>query len=418
LGWPIPLTRKTELCPRIKLCLEKKTMKNKGRYGEFGGYYAPAVLMPALEEMEAAFEKYHDDEQFCKDLQLLFSDYGGRPTPLYYSKPLSEKVAAQVYLKREDLLHGGAHKLNNTLGQGLLAQYMNKKKLIAETGAGQHGLATATIGAKMGMEVKIFMGTVDIERQMSNVQKMKLLGAEVIPVTGASGTLKDAINEAMRYWTAHVDDTFYLFGTVAGPHPYPMMVRHFQQVIGDETRQQCLDKIGRLPNLVTACVGGGSNAIGIFAAFIDDPEVRLVGVEAAGYGLDTDKHAATLQKGRVGVLHGARSYLLQDENGQVYESHSVSAGLDYPGVGPEHSFLKDIKRAEYVGATDAEVLDTFLFLTRAEGIFPAFESAHAVAWVLSQAGKFKPDDVIVINLSGRGDKDVDAFIKYRGESVK
>jgi len=374
--------------------------------------------MPALEEMESAFERYRGDEHFCRDLEQLLRDYAGRPTPLYHSPALSRRVGAQVYLKREDLLHGGAHKLNNTLGQGLLAQYMGKKKLIAETGAGQHGLATATVGALMGMEVKIFMGTTDIERQMPNVQKMKLLGAEVIPVTGASGTLKDAINDALRYWTAHVDDTFYLFGTAAGPHPYPTMVRHFQRVIGDETRRQCLERLSRLPSMVVACVGGGSNAIGIFAAFIDDKDVRLVGVEAAGFGLDTDKHAATLLKGSVGVLHGARSYVLQDEQGQVVESHSVSAGLDYPGVGPEHSLLRDTGRAKYAAATDAEILDTFLFLTRREGILPAFESAHAVAWVISQAGKFPPDDVIVINLSGRGDKDVDAFIKYRPQSIR
>lgn len=393
-------------------------MKSKGRYGEYGGYYVPEVLMPALEEMEAAFERYREDAGFCRELGELLADYAGRPTPLYRSGALSERVGAQVYLKREDLMHGGAHKLNNTLGQGLLAKYMGKKKLIAETGAGQHGLATATIGAKMGMEVKIFMGVTDIERQRPNVQKMKLLGAEVVPVTGASGTLKDAINDALRYWTAHVDDTFYLFGTAAGPHPYPMIVRHFQRVIGDETRRQCLEKLGRLPSVVTACVGGGSNAIGMFAGFIEDQGVRLVGVEAAGYGLETGKHAATLEKGSVGVLHGARSYLLQDENGQVIESHSVSAGLDYPGVGPEHSMLKDSGRAEYVGATDAEVLEVFLFLTRKEGIIPAFESTHAVAWVVSQAGKFKKDDVIVINLSGRGDKDVDAFIKYRSESIE
>ncbi len=393
-------------------------MKNKGRYGQFGGYYIPEVLMPALEEMEEAFERYHRDEKFCAELHQLLRDYAGRPTPLYHSQSLSDRAGAQVYLKREDLMHGGAHKLNNTLGQGLLARYMGKKKLIAETGAGQHGLATATVGAMMGMETKVFMGVTDIERQMPNVQKMKLMGAEVIPVTGASGTLKDAINDALRYWTAHVDDTFYLFGTAAGPHPYPTVVRFFQRVIGDEARRQCLEKLGRLPTVVTACVGGGSNAIGIFAAFIDDKDVQLVGVEAAGYGLDTGKHAATLQKGSVGVLHGARSYVLQDEHGQVIESHSVSAGLDYPGVGPEHSMLRDTGRARYVGATDEEVLDTFLFMARSEGIFPAFESAHAVAWVVSQAGKFKADDIIVINLSGRGDKDVDAFIKYRPETAQ
>ena len=393
-------------------------MKNKGRYGQFGGYYVPEVLVPALEEMEAAFERCCADEGVCNELSALLRDYAGRPTPLYRSCALSRLVGANVYLKREDLVHGGAHKLNNTLGQGLLARYMGKKKLIAETGAGQHGLATATVGAMMQMEVKIFMGVTDIERQMPNVQKMKLMGAEVIEVTGASGTLKDAINDALRYWTGHVNDTFYLFGTAAGPHPYPVIVRHFQRVIGDETRRQCLEQLGRLPNLVTACVGGGSNAIGMFAAFLDDKDVRIVGVEAAGYGLDTPKHAATLQKGSVGVLHGARSYVLQDDSGQVIESHSISAGLDYPGVGPEHSLLKDTGRAQYVGATDEEVLDTFLLLTRKEGIFPAFESAHAIAWVLTQAGTFDRDDVIVINLSGRGDKDVDAFIKYRPEAAQ
>ena len=392
-------------------------MEKQGRYGDFGGYYVPEVLMPALEELELAFERYRDDKQFCAELKRLLDDYAGRPTPLYLSKPLSQRVGAQVYLKREDLMHGGAHKLNNTLGQGLLANYMGKKKLIAETGAGQHGLATATVGAFFDMEVKVFMGVTDIERQKPNVEKMQLLGAEVIPVTGASGTLKDAINEALRYWTAHVDDTFYLFGTAAGPHPYPSMVRQFQRVIGDETRRQCLEKTKRLPNLITACVGGGSNAIGLFAAFLEDKAVRIVGVEAAGYGVDTDKHACTLQRGSVGVLHGAQSYVLQDENGQVIESHSVSAGLDYPGVGPEHSLLKDCGRVEYVGATDDEVLDTFLFMTRSEGIFPAFESAHAVAWVISQTGKFNPDDIIIINLSGRGDKDVEAFMKYRPDSI-
>ncbi len=392
-------------------------MKAKGRYGDFGGYYVPEILIPALEEIEAAFDRYKDDAEFCRELAFLESDYAGRPTALYRSGALSEAVGAEVYLKREDLMHGGAHKLNNTLGQGLLAKYMGKQKLIAETGAGQHGLATATIGAMMGMEVKIFMGKLDIERQMPNVQKMRLLGAEVIPVQGSSGTLKDAINDALRYWTAHVDDTFYLFGTAAGPHPYPAIVRHFQRIIGDESRRQCLEKTGKLPTAVVACVGGGSNAIGMFAGFVDDKDVQLIGVEAAGEGLDTERHAATLEKGAVGVLHGARSYLLQDANGQVHESHSISAGLDYPGVGPEHSFLMETRRAEYVGATDDEVLETFLFLTRKEGIFPAFESAHAVAWVLRQAERFKKDDIVIINLSGRGDKDVDAFISYRSDSV-
>jgi tryptophan synthase beta chain len=392
-------------------------MKHSGRFGDFGGFYVPEVLIPVLEELEAAFDRFKDDKQFTAELAVLSRDYAGRPTPLYRSPALSDTVGCHVYLKREDLMHGGAHKLNNGLGQGLLAKYMGKKKLIAETGAGQHGLATATIGAMMGMEVKIFMGTTDIERQMPNVQKMKLMGAEVVPVQGASGTLKDAINDALRYWTAHVGDTFYLFGTAAGPHPYPAIVKHFQEVISQEAREQCLDQCGKLPTLVAACVGGGSNAIGTFANFIQDEGVRLVGVEAAGYGLDTDKHAATLQKGSVGVLHGARSYVLQDENGQIIESHSISAGLDYPGIGPEHSHLKEIGRAQYVGATDHEVLDAFLYLTRKEGIFPAFESAHAIAWILTQAGQFEPDDVIIINLSGRGDKDVDSFIQYRPDSI-
>jgi len=393
-------------------------MKNRGRYGDFGGFYVPEVLIPVLEELEEAFYRLRDEQDFCAELATLSQDYGGRPTPLYLSPALAKKVGCKVCLKREDLMHGGAHKLNNGLGQGLLAKYMGKQKLIAETGAGQHGLATATIGAMLGMEVKVFMGTTDIERQMPNVQKMKLMGAEVVPVQGASGTLKDAINDALRYWTAHVDDTFYLFGTAAGPHPYPVIVKHFQKVISEEARQQCLDQFGKLPALVAACVGGGSNAIGAFAAFVEDKDVRLVGVEAAGYGLDTDKHAATLQKGAVGVLHGARSYVLQDEDGQIIESHSISAGLDYPGVGPEHSFLKDTGRAQYVGATDEEVLESFLFLTREEGIFPAFESAHAIAWILKQSGQFEKDDVVIINLSGRGDKDVDSFIRYRPETVE
>jgi len=392
-------------------------MKERGRYGDFGGFYVPEVLIPVLEELESAFLRLREDGDFLAEMAQLTQDYAGRPTALYRSPALSTRAGCPVYLKREDLMHGGAHKLNNGLGQGLLAKHMGKHKLIAETGAGQHGLATATVGAMLGMEVKVFMGTTDIERQMPNVQKMRLMGAEVIPVTGASGTLKDAINDALRYWTAHVDDTFYLFGTAAGPHPYPEIVKHFQQIISVEMRAQCLKQAGRLPTAVVACVGGGSNAIGSFAAFVEDADVRLIGVEAGGYGLDTDKHASTLQKGQIGVLHGARSYVLQDANGQVIESHSISAGLDYPGVGPEHSYLKDIGRAEYVSAMDDEVLDTFLLMAREEGIFPAFESAHAVAWVLRQAGQFKSDDIVVINLSGRGDKDVDAFIGYRPDAA-
>lgn len=390
-------------------------MKENGRFGQYGGFYVPEVLIPALEQLEDAFERFHNDSSFVHELDGLLRDYGGRPTPIYHSKALSSQVGSTVLLKREDLLHGGAHKLNNALGQGLLARYMGKTKLIAETGAGQHGLATATVGALLGMQVKIFMGTTDMQRQRPNVLKMRLLGAEVIPVKGASGTLKDAINEALRYWTANVNDTFYLFGTAAGPHPYPLIVRHFQFVIGQEARCQCLDRFGRLPDLVVACVGGGSNAIGIFGAFLDYPQVRLVGVEAAGLGLETGKHAATLEKGRVGILHGARSYVLQDENGQIIDSHSISAGLDYPGVGPEHSYLKDTGRAVYVSATDDQVLDAFLFMTRKEGIIPALESAHAIAWVMGQAGAFRPSDMVLINLSGRGDKDIESFIRHRPE---
>ncbi|MDH7599844.1 MAG: tryptophan synthase subunit beta [Sedimentisphaerales bacterium] len=392
-------------------------MKEKGRFGQYGGFYVPEVLIPALEQLEDAFFRFGLDQGFASELEDLLSHYAGRPTPLYYSRGLSQLVGCTVLLKREDLLHGGAHKINNALGQALLAKYMGKGKLIAETGAGQHGLATATVGALLGMEVKIFMGTTDIGRQRPNVLKMRLLGAEVIPVTGASGTLKDAINEALRYWTANVKDTFYLFGTAAGPHPYPKIVRHFQSVIGREAKCQCLDMFGRLPDVVVACVGGGSNAIGIFGAFMDHPQVRLVGVEAGGLGLDSGMHAATLEKGKVGVLHGARSYVLQDEHGQIIESHSVSAGLDYPGVGPEHSYLKDTGRAEYVSATDEEVLDAFLFMTRREGILPAFESAHAIAWVMSQAGRFEKGQLVLINLSGRGDKDVESFIRQRPQVV-
>ncbi len=392
-------------------------MKDKGRFGQYGGFYVPEVLIPALEELEAAFERFIDDDRFLGQLDLLLKDYAGRPTPIYNSRALSKRVGCTVLLKREDLLHGGAHKLNNALGQGLLAKHIGKTKLIAETGAGQHGLATATVGALLGMKVKIFMGTTDMDRQRPNVLKMRLLGAEVIPVEGASGTLKDAINEALRYWTSNVRDTFYLFGTAAGPHPYPKIVRRFQQVIGYEARSQCLDRYGKLPDWVVACVGGGSNAIGIFAAFIDDPHVKLVGVEAGGIGLGTGMHAATLEMGQVGILHGSKSYVLQDAHGQIVESHSISAGLDYPGVGPEHSYLKDLGRATYVNATDQEVLEAFLFLTRNDGIMPALESAHAIAWLIGQAGRFARTDLILVNLSGRGDKDVESFIRHRPDTV-
>jgi tryptophan synthase beta chain len=320
-------------------------MKQKGRYGQYGGFYVPEVLIPAIEEIEAAFIQFQNDPAFVAELNALLTHYAGRPTPLYHARRFSEAIGFAVYLKREDLLHGGAHKTNNALGQGLLAKSMGKKKLIAETGAGQHGLATAMVGALFGMETKIFMGSVDVARQNVNVHKMKLLGAEVIPVSGGTCTLKDAINEALRYWTANIEDTFYLFGTAGGPHPFPMIVRHFQTIIGIEARQQCLDQIGQLPDLVTACVGGGSNAIGIFSGFLNDAAVKLIGVEGAGRGLDSGHHCATLNKGRTGILHGAQTYVLQDENGQIHDTECISAGLDYPGVGPEHAYLKDSGRA-------------------------------------------------------------------------
>jgi tryptophan synthase beta chain len=388
-------------------------MKYKGRFGDYGGFYVPEVLIPVLEELEDAFYCYYEDKRFVNELAQLLRDYAGRPTPLYYATRFSEYVGFKVYLKREDLLHGGAHKVNNTLGQGLLAKYMGKTKLIAETGAGQHGLATAMIGALFGMETKIFMGVTDIERQSVNVHKMKLCGAEVVPIEGGTGTLKDAINDALRYWTAHVSDTFYLFGSACGPHPYPTIVKHFQSCIGKETRQQCLDKLGRLPDMVVACVGGGSNAIGIFSAFLDDKDVKLIGVEAGGRSLSSGKHAATLVAGRVGILHGSKSYLLQDAEGQVNETESVSAGLDYPAVGPEHCLLKDTGRAEYVAAEDAEVLDAFELLSKTEGILPALESSHALAYLMSQKGRIGPEQIAVVNLSGRGDKDVSIVEKYR-----
>lgn len=388
-------------------------MKYSGRYGIYGGFYVPEVLMPVLEELEQAFYRFYQDRQFVAELDLLYRDYAGRATPLYHAKRFSELVGCQVCLKREDLLHGGAHKVNNCLGQALLAKYMGKKKLIAETGAGQHGLATAMIGALFGMETKIFMGATDVERQSVNVHKMKLCGAQVIGIEAGTGTLKDAINEALRYWTANVEDTFYLFGTAAGPHPYPTIVRHFQSVIGTEARSQCIQQLGRLPDTVIACVGGGSNAIGMFSGFIDDSQVELVGVEAAGKGIPTGKHAATLVAGKVGILHGVKSYLLQDSQGQIAETESISAGLDYPGVGPEHCDLKDKGRAGYAAVDDRQVLEAFQTLCRCEGILPALESSHALAYVLGRKGKWDKDQLVLINLSGRGDKDVGIVEKYR-----
>jgi len=392
---------------------QELAMKHKGRFGIFGGFYVPEVLIPALEEIEAAFDRWSVDPGFIAELDDLYHNYAGRPTPLYYARRFSQRVGCKVYIKREDLLHGGAHKVNNTLGQGLLARYMGKTKLIAETGAGQHGLATAMIGALFGMETKIFMGVTDVRRQNVNVHKMRLCGAQVVPVSGGTGTLKDAINDALRYWTAHVQDTFYLFGTAGGPHPYPSIVKHFQKPIGVEARAQCLSQIGRLPDVVTACVGGGSNAIGIFSGFVDDPQVRIVGVEGGGKGIATGQHCATLTVGTVGVLHGAQTYILQDENGQIHETECISAGLDYPGVGPEHAWLKETGRVEYLCVEDEAVLDAFELFTRSEGILPALESSHALAWVMRQKGKLSPDTIVLVNLSGRGDKDIGIVEEHR-----
>ncbi|MCM3171465.1 tryptophan synthase subunit beta [Paenibacillus sp. MER 99-2] len=386
-----------------------------GRFGSFGGRFVPETLMNALIELEEAYSRFSEDEEFNKELNYLLSEYSGRETPLYYAEQLSRRLGGpKVYLKREDLNHTGAHKINNAIGQGLLAKRMGKKKVIAETGAGQHGVATATVAALLGLECKVFMGEEDTERQQLNVFRMKLLGAEVIPVTSGTRTLKDAGNEALRYWVSNVEDTFYVLGSVVGPHPYPMMVRNFQRVIGDETRRQIQELEGRLPDVIVAAVGGGSNAIGMFYPFIGDADVKLIGVEAAGKGVDTEFHAATMSKGTHGVFQGSMSYLLQDEYGQVQPAHSISAGLDYPGVGPEHSYLKDIERAKYVPITDQEALDALQLLSRTEGIIPALESAHAVAQVVKLAPELTSDDIVVICLSGRGDKDVESIMKYTG----
>ncbi|WP_432776975.1 tryptophan synthase subunit beta [Brevibacillus gelatini] len=378
-----------------------------GRFGAFGGKYVPETLMNALHELETAFEEARRDPQFVEELNELLNKYAGRPTPLTYAERLTEALGgAQIYLKREDLNHTGAHKLNNALGQALLAKRMGKKAIIAETGAGQHGVASATVAAKLGLSCKVFMGEEDIRRQSLNVFRMKLLGAEVIPAVSGSRTLKDATNEAIRHWVSHVEETFYVIGSVVGPHPYPYMVREFQKIIGEETRQQILQQLGKLPDEVVACVGGGSNAIGMFYPFIQDESVALRGVEAAGKGIGTDKHAATLTLGRPGVIHGSLTYLLQDEHGQVQEAHSISAGLDYPGVGPEHAYLKDTGRVTYTSVTDTEALAAVELLCRTEGIIPALESAHAIAEVMKRAPQMSPEKIIVICLSGRGDKDV------------
>ncbi|WP_338551714.1 tryptophan synthase subunit beta [Paenibacillus sp. KS-LC4] len=389
-----------------------------GRYGKFGGRYVPETLMNALLELEEAYNHYSKDESFQEEIRNLLHKYSGRPTSLYYAERLSEQLGgAKIYLKREDLNHTGAHKINNTIGQGVLAKRMGKTKIIAETGAGQHGVASATIAALLGLECKVFMGEEDMKRQQLNVFRMQLLGAEVVPVLSGTRTLKDACNETLRYWVSHVDDTYYILGSATGPHPYPMIVRDFQRIIGDEARKQIVAEEGRLPDYVVAAVGGGSNAIGIFYPFIEDAAVRLIGVEAAGRGVETDEHAATMTKGRHGVFQGSLSYVLQDDNGQVLPAHSISAGLDYPGIGPEHSYLKDSGRAEYFPITDDEAMDALQLLSRTEGIIPALESAHAIAQTVKLAPTLDKDQIIVVSLSGRGDKDVETIMSKLGGAV-
>jgi len=389
-----------------------KTPDALGHFGPYGGRYVPETLIPALDELSAEYEKAKSDPAFLKDLEYYSKEFIGRPTPLYFAERLTEELGgARVYIKREDLCHTGAHKLNNVLGQILLAKRMGKPRIIAETGAGQHGVATATACALFGFQCEVYMGEEDIKRQALNVFRMKLLGAKVRPVTTGSKTLKDATSEAIRDWVTNVRDTHYIIGSVVGPHPYPMMVRDFQSVIGHEAKAQILEKEGRLPDYVIACVGGGSNAMGIFYPFSDDPEVKLIGVEAAGHGIETGVHCATLGVGSPGVLHGAMSYLLQDDYGQVLPTHSISAGLDYPGVGPEHSYFKDKNRAVYVAVTDEEALDAFRFLSQIEGIIPALEPAHAVAYARKFVPSLGKNELVIVNLSGRGDKDVESVSK-------
>ena len=389
-----------------------------GRFGVHGGQYIPETLMNAVIELEEAYSKYKNDPQFNAELTQLFNDYAGRPSRLYYAEKMTRNLGgAKIYLKREDLNHTGAHKINNCLGQALLAKKMGKTRLIAETGAGQHGVATATVAALLGMECVVFMGKVDTERQALNVYKMKLLGAEVVPVTDGTGTLKDAVSQAMREWTSRIEDTHYCLGSVMGPHPFPTIVRDFQAVISKEIKEQMLEKEGRLPDAVIACVGGGSNAIGSFYHFIDDPSVRLIGCEAAGRGVDTFETAATINTGRLGIFHGMKSYFCQNEYGQIAPVYSISAGLDYPGIGPEHAYLHDIGRAEYVPVTDDEAVNAFEYTSRMEGIIPAIESSHAIAYAMKLAPKLDKDKVIVITVSGRGDKDCAAIARYRGEEI-
>lgn len=390
---------------------------SKGRFNIHGGQYIPEILMNAVTELEKAYNRYKDDEEFNSELKDLLDNYAGRPSLLYYAQNMTRNLGgAKIYLKREDLNHTGSHKLNNVIGQMLLAKRMGKTRVIAETGAGQHGVATATVAALMGMECEIFMGEEDTIRQALNVYRMKLLGAKVNAVTTGTRTLKDAVNAAMREWSSRLDDTHYVLGSVMGPYPFPTIVRDFQSVISKEIKQQILEKEGRLPDVVMACVGGGSNAMGAFYNFIDDKNVRLIGCEAAGKGIDTDKNAATISTGRLGIFHGMKSYFCQDENGQIAPVYSISAGLDYPGVGPEHAYLHDTGRAEYVAVTDDEAVNAFEYLSRTEGIIPAIESSHAVAHAIKIAPDMDKDKIIVINLSGRGDKDVAAIARYKGEN--
>lgn len=396
----------------------KNNPNQQGHFGKYGGRFVAETLVHALEELNLAYQNYCQDADFIAELKRDLKNYVGRETPLYHAKRWSEKLnGAQIYLKREDLNHTGAHKINHALGQGLLAKRMGKQRVIAETGAGQHGVAVATVCARLGLECVVYMGEVDMARQAPNVYRMRLLGATVVAVKSGSKTLKDAMNEAMRDWVANIDNTFYIIGTVAGPHPYPQMVRNFQTVIGEEVRAQAMTEIGKIPDALIACVGGGSNAIGLFYEFLDDSSVAIYGVEAGGFGIESGKHAAALSKGKPGVLHGNRTYLIKDENGQILPTHSISAGLDYPGVGPEHSLLKDLKRVQYVSVTDQEALDAFHIMTRLEGIIPALESAHAVAYAKKLAPTMTKEQTIVVNLSGRGDKDINTVAKLEGIEI-
>jgi len=390
----------------------------RGHFGPYGGLFVAETLIPAVEELNAAYKKYMVDADFLAEIDKDFQHYVGRPSPLYHAERWSRELGgAQIYLKREDLNHTGAHKINNTIGQILLAKRMGKTRIIAETGAGQHGVATATVCARLGLECVVYMGAVDVARQIQNVYRMELLGAKVVAVESGSKTLKDALNEAIRDWVTNVDNTFYIIGTAAGPAPYPAMVRDFQSVIGREAKQQCLAQTGRLPDALVACIGGGSNAIGLFHPFIDDTSVKMIGVEAAGDGIETGRHSAPLCAGRPGILHGNRTYLMEDDDGEIIETHSISAGLDYPGVGPEHAWLKDIGRAQYVSITDKEALEGFYALTRMEGIIPALESSHAMAYTMKLAPTMKSDEILIVNLSGRGDKDMQTIANHEGVKI-